>query len=74
MVSFTDGGSNQSKEEKRERKVAFGTASDPIHPKIRRHNAITRTANNLIAPALISTSKKTLEQNLKRTGDFILEK
>jgi len=33
-----------------DRKVVFGTASDrPIDPKIRRDNAITRTANTLIA-------------------------
>jgi hypothetical protein len=47
-----------------DKKVVFGTASDrPIDPKIRRDNAITRTANTLIASTLLSTSKKVLEKN-----------
>ena len=54
-----------------ERKADFGTASDPILAKIKRHNAITRTANNLITPILLSHSqKKILDQiALKRTRD-----
>jgi|UniRef100_B9HAM4 hypothetical protein len=39
------------------RKADFGTASDPVLAKIIRHDAITRTTNNLIAPM-----KKTLDQ------------
>ncbi|KAL9398556.1 hypothetical protein Peur_007517 [Populus x canadensis] len=39
------------------RKADFGTASDPVLAKITRHDAITRTTNNLIAPM-----KKTLDQ------------
>ena len=57
-----------------DKKVVFGTASDrPIDPKIRRDNAITRTANTLIASTLLSTSKKVLEQNLKEQGILYLK-
>ena len=58
------------------RKADFGTASDPVLAKITRHDAITRTTNNLMAPILLSHPRRKpwIKLTLKRTRGFILEK